>query len=340
MKKQSLVVQLRTTEIIENEGADWLAKLDSGNLSAGDRRGLKTWLSRDPEHVHTLKSLASIWSDMDFLLNEFPVTNKTYTPNKFSLSLHTKQISLTLVTIFLWTIGLFMWMADQPVATETSFYVTSVGMQQVEQFSDGSTVHLNTNSMIETEYSESSRIVRLLRGEVMFDVVHDPARPFIVYAGNREIRAIGTKFIVRLTSENIIVTVTDGQVHLSKRTEKRNSTVSRKEQEVLVVSAREEVEISEFATPKLKEIQNNELIRRFSWVEGQLIFKNAELKQVIEEISRYIPDRIIIDDPDLSDVRISGRFEIGDTDALLEAIEMSFNIQADHIEDQVIHLSR
>ena len=63
MKKQSQVVPLRKTEIIANEAADWLAKLDGGNLSTEDRHALKTWLSRDPEHGHVLKNLASIWSD-------------------------------------------------------------------------------------------------------------------------------------------------------------------------------------------------------------------------------------------------------------------------------------
>jgi transmembrane sensor len=346
MNKQSQVVSLRTTEIIENEAADWLAKLDSGKMSSADRRALKVWLTRDPDHVHALKSLASIWSDMDFLLNEFPVADKTGTPVLLSLLLRTKlrrtkQWSLALVTIFLCAIGLFVWMADQPVTTETAFYVTSVGKRQVEKFSDGSSVHLNTNSMIESDYSKSARIVRLLRGEAMFDVAHDSARPFIVFAGDSEIKAIGTKFVVRMTSENIVVTVTDGQVQLSKRTKRSDTTVSTQEQEVTVVSEGEEAEVHDkIPTPQLKEIQDDELKRRLSWLDGQLIFNNERLEQVIKEISRYVPDRIIIDDAELRDVRISGRFVIGDTDALLEAIEVSFKVKADHVDDQIIHLSR
>ena len=95
----------------------------------------------------------------------------------------------------------------------------------------------------------------------------------------------------------------------------------------------------EVATPKPEVIQNNDLERQLSWVSGQLVFENERLEQVIEEVSRYVPDRIIIDDPELLDTRISGRLKIGDTDALLEAIEVSFNVQADHTGDRAIHLS-
>ena len=78
--------------------------------------------------------------------------------------------------------------------------------------------------------------------------------------------------------------------------------------------------------------------RRFSWLNGQLVFRNEKLQQVIKEISRYVPAQIVIDDPELKEMRISGRFTIGDTDALLEAIEVSFNVHASHT-GHVIHLS-
>ena len=154
---------------------------------------------------------------------------------------------------------------------------------------------------------------------------------------------IGTKFVVRLTSENIVVTVTDGQVQLTKRQRTGSSAsfsnMNKKEQEIIFLSEGEEIELgNQVEAPKIKELSDDEMERRFSWLSGQLVFRNEKLQQVIEEISRYVPAQIIIDDPELKDVRISGRFTIGDTDALLEAIEVSFNVHARHTDD-VIHLS-
>ena len=179
----------------------------------------------------------------------------------------------------------------------------------------------------------------------MFDVIHDSVRPFIVYAGDQQVKVVGTKFIVRLTSENILVTVTDGQVQLSRRQKAGSDTSSTQvmtgqEQEVVLVNEGEEIEISnKVEASKVKVVSGEEMERRFSWLSGQLVFRNERLEQVITEISRYVPAQIIIEDPELKDVRISGRFEIGDTDALLEAIEVSFNVQASHIDNKIIHLS-
>ena len=51
------------------------------------------------------------------------------------------------------------------------------------------------------DYRGDNRIVRLSRGEVNFDVAKDPHRPFVVYAGDGLVWAVGTAFNVRLLEE-------------------------------------------------------------------------------------------------------------------------------------------
>ena len=346
MNKHPQIIPLRTRETVDSEAADWLVMLDAGKLSANERRALRKWLSEDPENAASLQELATIWSEMDIVLNDLPGTRQFKSRGFLSSFLARRWVNSAAVAVFLGCVGLSVWIyftVDRQSISEIAYHATEVGTQHVERFSDGSTAHLNTDSIIETEYSDSSRIVRLLRGEAMFDVVHDPARPFIVYAGNQQLKVVGTKFVIRLTSENIVVTVTDGQVQLTKR-QKTGSGASldnmtKREQEIIFVSEGEEVEIgNQVVTPEIKEVSDEEMERRFSWLNGQLVFRNEKLQQVIEEISRYVPAQIIIDDPELKEMRISGRFVIGDTDALMEAIEVSFNVHTSHT-DHVIHLS-
>lgn len=344
MDKRSEVVSLRTAETIENEAADWLAKLDGGDLTGQDRRDLTRFLSRGPEYVEALRSYAALWSDMDVLLNELSDLEADKTRKPVPAFLGSRPVFTALAAMFVVAIGLLLWTAipiEQPQTMETSFHATGIGKQELETFSDGSTAHLNTNSVIEIEYSESARIVRLMRGEALFDVAHDPARPFVVFVGDNLVKAVGTKFVVRLTSESIIVTVSEGQVQLSKRNDAVAPASATQEQEVILVSEGQEAEIDEkLAAPELKEIDADALDRKLSWTAGQLIFNDERLEQVILEISRYLPDRIIIDDPELRDIRINGRFEIGETDALLEAIEMAFDLEARRIGDRTIQISR
>ena len=75
---------------------------------------------------------------------------------------------------------------------------TAVGEQREMQLPDGSMIALNTDSQLEVTYGENYRDVRLLKGEALFEVTRDPARPFIVDAGIRRVEAVGTAFVVHL----------------------------------------------------------------------------------------------------------------------------------------------
>lgn len=344
MNNQSKVIPIRTPETIEQEAADWLAKLDSGNLSKAGRKALRDWLSQDSAHVAALKSLVVIWGDMDVMLNDFQVNDSKHKVK--TLSLFSRfDLSRYIMTAFAFVlVSITVLLLNAPEDSQSAFYVTTIGDQRLEVLEDGSSAHLNTDSMIEAEYTESIRIIRLLRGEAFFDVAHDPDRPFIVYVGDRLVQAIGTKFVVRLTSENILVTVAEGQVELSKRNKyalpalNEKLTGSVKPQEAVLISEGEAVEVfdnTEASQPKA--IEDGEINRRLSWVSGELVFKNERLEQVISEVGRYIPARILIADDDLRDILVSGRFQIGDTDALLEAIEVSLSIKASR-DEKVIRL--
>ena len=71
---------------------------------------------------------------------------------------------------------------------------------------------LNTDSELSVDYSGDNRIIHLSRGEVNFDVAKDPHRPFVVYAGDGLVWAVGTAFNVRLIEDSVDLTVTEGRV--------------------------------------------------------------------------------------------------------------------------------
>jgi transmembrane sensor len=213
-------------------------------------------------------------------------------------------------------------------------------------FDDGSIIHLNTNSRIETEFSDEKRIIKLIQGEALFVVAHDPERPFIVYAGNRLVQAIGTKFVVHLKSENIQVTVTDGKVKMSKvplnktltDIKDHNNTDTKKDD--VYITKGEKVIVGANQAPKLTLIKPENLKRALSWLDGKLIFVNEELFDVIEEINRYIDVEIVLKDPSLHKITISGRFDLEDSEALIEAIELSFNMDSQRLDSNKVLLTK
>ena len=343
MSKQSKIVPLRTTESIRQEAADWLVKLDNrldnGGLSKRDWHSLKAWLAEDPRHYQTLKRQAEIWSDIDIFSEAVQVEPKGGLLTAL-FSIPSVKYAATAACVLLVS---FMMVLFYPAGTaypNGQLYETQVGHQLVERFPDGSEVHLNTDSLIRVEYSGSERKVVLLRGEAVFDVAHDPERPFSVYAEDQVVTAIGTKFVVRLTSEKIKVAVAEGKVQLTqkpalksqpkpaKTSTARGARPAKVEpvQEVVVLAQGEEVEVSaqgEAAPPIPSKMEQADIERKFSWQNGSLIFDNESLSTIIEEVNRYTSIDVVIVDPELSDIRLSGRFKVGDTEALLEAIEIS-----------------
>src|SRR5690606_28423958 len=77
---------------------------------------------------------------------------------------------------------------------------------------DGSTVLLDTNSVITVEYRRKQRDVTLRQGQAQFSVASQPSRPFIVHAGRGSVRAVGTEFQVRKIRDTVQVTLLEGIV--------------------------------------------------------------------------------------------------------------------------------
>jgi transmembrane sensor len=267
--RDSQIVMLRSADIIDGEAADWLTKLDCGELTKKDRIALKKWLAQDPCHGVALNNMAAMWRDMDFLLND--VSLEEPEPLRIMERLSLARGAAAFAVCLMCTLGLILW-SGFTIPTEQAVYTTAIGKQHLQELNDGSSALLNTNSVIETDFTRDSRIVRLMQGEALFDVAHDPSRPFIVYVGDRAVKAIGTTFVVRIESENIHVSVTDGQVQLSKREVVTHDWSPPKSQEVILVSKGEWVETnSTTAIPEAQTIENEEFNRRLSWSQGRLI---------------------------------------------------------------------
>src|SRR3546814_20916449 len=84
------------------------------------------------------------------------------------------------------------------------------------ELADGSKVTLNTATEIRVDYRARERIVRLVRGQALFDVAHAPDRPFSVIVAGRKVTALGTIFEVRFDKNRLKVTLLRGKVRIDE----------------------------------------------------------------------------------------------------------------------------
>jgi len=330
------------------EAADWLAKLDRGGLTQEERAAFSRWLSEDPRNKLAIKRAADFWYGLDAPLSELSAQEisarggeapaRAWSPGAGVFS-HARVFAGAAAALVLCFVAVFYFSA-RPV-TETEYYSTKIGETRELAFSDGSHVTLNTNTILEQEFSKRTRKIRLVSGEAIFDVAHDEKRPFLVYASDGVIRAVGTRFSVRVQSDAVKVTVSEGLVALRQRSpvsEKADSAPP-EEAPAVMIGKGEAGEIEREKGAVKEEITDRDLTERMSWAQGQLVFYDQALSDVIGEVARYTTTEIQIDDPVLRSRKITGILQIGDVDRMLEGIEGSLGVTARRVSPDLVVLS-
>lgn len=198
---------------------------------------------------------------------------------------------------------------------------TRVGERRLVALEDGSRVTLNTASTVEVSFSRAERRVRLVRGEALFEVAHDAARPFLVDAGAARFRALGTAFNIRLRPDVVELTVTQGVVAVAAGEGAVATPAGAK------ISAGEGAVVRSGAVAPTA-LDDRRLRQRTAWQEGVLEFDGESLAQAVGEFNRYRRQPIVIGDARLEALRIGGRFEVDEADKFLAALTSSFPIEA------------
>ena len=171
-------------------------------------------------------------------------------------------------------------------------FQTRVGQQAMHQLPDGTSLSLNTNSQVRIDYSTDRRAVHLLRGEAHFDVVKNPERPFMVYAGEGVVWAVGTAFNVRFVADHqdSFVDVTVNRRAPSKslpqldqalpiNQPQPNSTPAANQGPGTVCTGRRPpLQYSEVIQPTDNPAPTA-LEQKLAWQQGALIFKGETLQQ-------------------------------------------------------------
>ena len=202
-------------------------------------------------------------------------------------------------------------------------YETPVGGLASVPMSDGSNVTLNTDSHIRVAVTETERSVELQQGEAFFDVAKDASRPFVVRAGTKRIVAVGTQFTVQRFGDDVRVLVTEGRVRLEG---------AMSPPVLIAAGSLARADGAAVVVRKALPPQVDELL---SWREGYLRFHETALADAVAEINRYNTRKIVIEDPELAAIRISGTFRPTQYEAFVRVLQDGFSIQARNAGERI-----
>ncbi len=362
---------------IVQEAAEWAEELDDGGLSADKRQALADWLLKSPDHVNELLMAAALFRafdeiefDKDISIDDFlaktapeviPLmrgASSARTANAddggksaaFSdlLRVWRRPPALAAAAAFFAVIavGVFSLAPIRGSIEHTAnIYATVTGEQRSVPLDDGSIVHLNTESKIRIRFENGERNIDLISGEAMFQVAHNPDRPFRVHAGEAIAEAIGTTFNVYRQDDQTTVAVIEGKVAIEpfiggviERTsglpavsDKNGASAEEGIENTdadprLTLTAGERVAVRRGGEIKTARVANMETVT--SWRMRKLVFERETLDAIVREYNRYSKLQIYVDDPALAQTRFTGVFAADDPESLLTFLELAGGIRA------------
>ncbi|MBT6579752.1 MAG: hypothetical protein HOO01_05710 [Cellvibrionales bacterium] len=343
--------------MVKEQAAVWLIRISDNALTSAEVVALREWIGRSDFHREYFIQLSQNWDDMAVLQELavlFSVPRARASAGIGWVSFFTDKLSFSAVAVAASVLvcAFALLLLTLPVEHSRIMALqTAIGEQRVETLNDGSVLTINTDSQLTVDYSGDNRIIHLTRGEVNFDVSKDPHRPFVVYAGDGLVWAVGTAFNVRLASGGVDLTVTEGRVKVYAGiasseslptlavniTNAHNASVSLQPNEAFV-KAGEALRYSQVIAEK-DEVQTERLMQKLAWQQGALIFKGETLEQALVEIRRYTHMELRIVDPNIKNKKVGGYYKTDDIDGLLRSMSQSFDIHMAYLENNVVHLS-
>jgi len=199
----------------------------------------------------------------------------------------------------------------------SSDYSTGVGEIREVALADGTRLLLNTASAVDLRFDETLREVVLRSGEILVTTSADPAtppRPFVVRSPHGTLRALGTRFTVRLDDDASRVAVYEGAVRVQP---------GQAPEAALRLDAGQRSAFSSHRVQPASRASESEA----AWSQGLLVAENMRIADFLRELGRYRPG-LLRCSPEVADLSVTGVFPLADTDRALANLELALPVQA------------
>ena len=325
------------------EASAWFIEFRAGDVNGEARLHFIDWLRRSPEHIQAYLEVSGVWgelptsdpdgridirslivrarSEIDVIELSPPGTHpariplpaepnikpRTWSQRQRRSVLATAAVALlALVTFRFW---------DAVHLAEA--YSTGIGEQRTIALPDGSTVELNARSSLRVHLTNRQRDVTLLEGQALFRVAKDAQRPFVVRAGDAQVRAVGTEFDVYRKESETVVTVVEGRVETYDDS-------GRGAEGAIVLSAGERLTVVPHTVTRPTRADPSVAT---AWLQKRLIFEETPLNEVAEEFNRYNRRPLSIEDRELKMLKISGVYSSTDPASLINFLRSQSSIR-------------
>lgn len=312
----------------------------SGELTAQERLELVHQIENDSQlkaefirlqNLNAVMQLSPYPTNRDEGIRQFRVfTNQIKQNNQRKLFVNIAKCAAIAVVLIASSIWATLYLS---ISTETmNILYVPAGQRAQITLQDGTEVWLNAQSTLiyPSHFSKKRRTVEI-EGEAFFDVAEERKRPFIVSTQHIDMKVLGTQFNVYSYPDAgyIQTDLIEGCVKIYQRDNEKRCIIMKPDEQVIIRG-------SNMTT------NNTTNPEHMLWRKGIYAFTNERLITIIEKLQLYYDVKIVVEDPEIFNVRYTGKFRQRDgIDEILSILQtiQSFKIDKDR-ENNIITLTR
>jgi transmembrane sensor len=336
-------------DLIAEQAADFFVAHRAGTLSDAQKQEFLRWLRTSPMHVAEYLAVSNLARDLDgaartvdLPLEELVATansggeviafntasaaraEETDTadrPNRARKYLRWGAIAAAYIALA--GAGAFYYMRSHHDVEISAGH----GELRTWQLADNTIVHLNSDSAISVKFDATRRVVDVEQGEVYFEVAKDPKRHFEVRVGSTVLQDIGTSFDVYRQAQATMVSVAEGQVAVHRGPELKR---------IADLRAGDQAEIS--PTRVIEKNAPQSVRQATAWLHQEIIFDHTPIDEAVQQFNRYIKTQVVVDNPRIGSIAISGVFHIYDLDSFAQFLNGLPDVEA-VMKGNVLHIA-
>jgi len=307
------------------EAARWLARHDRG-LTGAEQDAFHQWLAADPRHGEWFARHRRGWDRLDGLAAWQPQHGAEPNPDVLAQTARRawwlRPAPLAAAAALVLLAGGLAWKQfSPPMSAHASATAAQAGGYERRVLDDGSVVELTGGAELDVNFTPQERRVALRRGEALFTVAKNPARPFIVRAGGVNVRAVGTAFNVRLGADRVEVLVTEGRVQVAPPVGAAEPP--------LVGAGEFAVVALDGGAPTVTRTPAAERARVEAWQPQLLDFAATPLAEVIAELNRRNRIQLVLADPALGELSVAASIRSDNLEGFAHLLATTARLRAE-----------
>ncbi len=274
---------------LDQQAANWVIRLNEGNLSEREQQQFERWKAADPQHGAAFERLQGFVGRLQALRPQQAPVQAALEAARVRRRNPAGRVLLGLLVALPVALALRAYPPSYLLADQR----TAPAQWQQVKLEDGSQLTLSGNSAVDLTFNGQQRQVRLLRGEILVQVAHDATRPFTVVTEDGQMRALGTRFTVKREAPGTLLSMLESTV----------AATDASQHDDVQVSAGEQARITPDAVKRLGRIDPR--ATDDAWKHHQLVVQDRPLPEVLDELARQYGGHVQFNRQQLADLRVS-----------------------------------